>query len=243
MINLEEPSWWVQLPVLSGPNVELREVEATDVHCLFELLTDPKVSQYISTPPRSIAAFAGFIEWAHRRREAGDLVCFAVVPKGLNQAIGLFQVRALEPAFRVAEWGFAIGTSFWGTGLFQESAVLVTEFALRNMGVHRLEARAVVDNGRGNRALEKVGAKGEAVLRKAFNREYTQLLWSIVAEEWTPPSVVPKTPFDAARIQNQIRRGVAAHQASLKPPSESPDRPGPFPFFLTDSSGAPDDES
>ena len=166
-----------------------------------------------------------------------------MVPKGLNQAIGLFQVRALEPTFRVAEWGFAIGTSFWGTGLFQEAAVLVTEFALRSMGVHRLEARAVVDNGRGNRALEKVGAKGEAVLRKAFNREYSQLLWSIVAEEWTPPSVVSKTPFDAARIQNQIRRGVAAHQASLKPPCDSAVRPGPFPFFLTDSTDAPDDES
>ena len=243
MINLDEPSWWVQLPVLSGPNVELREVEAKDVHCLFELLTDPQVAQYISTPPRSLGAFAGFIEWAHRRREAGDCVCFAVVPKGLNQAIGLFQVRALEPTFRVAEWGFAIGTSFWGTGLFQEAAVLVTEFALRSMGVHRLEARAVVDNGRGNRALEKVGAKGEAVLRKAFNREYSQLLWSIVAEEWTPPSVVSKTPFDAARIQNQIRRGVAAHQASLKPPCDSAVRPGPFPFFLTDSTDAPDDES
>src|SRR5690348_10935807 len=106
MINLEEPSWWVQLPVLTGQNLELREVQADDVDTLFELLTDPKVSRYISPPPASARAFAGFIHWAHQQRLAGSCVCFAVVPRGLTHAIGLFQLRALEPSFKIAEWGF-----------------------------------------------------------------------------------------------------------------------------------------
>jgi hypothetical protein len=32
----------------------------------------------------------------------------------MTQAIGLFQLRSLEPTFETAEWGFAIGTAFWG---------------------------------------------------------------------------------------------------------------------------------
>ena len=241
MINLDAPEWWAQLPVLTGPNVYLREVESADVETLFEVLTDPQVSRYISPPPPSPAAFEGFIEWAQRQRKAGMCVCFAVVPKGLNHAIGLFQVRALEPSFQTAEWGFAMGASFWSTGLFLEAATLVVEFAFTMMGVHRLEARAVVDNVRGNRALEKLGAKGEAELRKAFRRKDPQFLWAIVDKEWTVPKVPPRTVFDAAKIKRQIERAIAQRTRNAFGESAGPARP--FPFFLTDpSDDTPDDE-
>lgn len=244
MFNLEAPDWWVQLPVLKGPTLEVREVDAQDVEALFELLTDPQVRQYISPPPASVAAFEGFIDWAHRQRETGKCVCFAVVPRGLQQAIGLIQVRALDSTFQLAEWGFAMGAAFWATGLFEEAAALVVQFAFETMGVHRLEARAVVHNGRGNGALQKLGARGEAVLRKAFNREYSQFLWAIVKEEWTVPPRAHRTAFDAAKIKLQIERAIAQHTrpAEKKRSLRFPARP--FPFFLTDPSDQdPPDEN
>jgi RimJ/RimL family protein N-acetyltransferase len=237
MFELQEPDWWRHVPVLTGPAIQLREVEADDVDSLFELLTDPQVNRYISPPPPTPGAFEGFIDWAHRQREAGQCICFAVVPNGLKQAIGLFQLRSLDPGFQIAEWGFAMDASFWSTGLFEEAALLVADFAFRTIGVHRLEARAVVENNRGNRALEKLGAKGEAVLRRAFNREYTQFMWAIVAEDWTPPKRKPRTPFDAARLKAQIARAIAEQPLPSKPRGASTARP--FPFFLTDSSNDP----
>ena len=51
-------------------------------------------------------------------------------------------------------------------------------------GTHRLEARAALQNGRGNGALRKVGAVQEGVLRRSFlrNGEYLdQALWTILA--------------------------------------------------------------
>jgi RimJ/RimL family protein N-acetyltransferase len=53
--------------------------------------------------------------------------------------------------------------------------------------VRRLEARSAVANGRGNGALQKLGAVREAVLQKSFLKDgcyYDQVLWSIVADEW-----------------------------------------------------------
>ena len=167
MIELDAPDWWVQVPVLSGPSIRIREVEAADAAALLELFSDPRVNHYLYTPPLSVTQFEGFIEWAQRQREVAKCVCFVVVPNGLQQPIGLFQLRALEAGFDVAEWGFAMAPSFWSTGLFEEAATLVAEFAFA-IGVKRIEARAVVENGRANRALEKIGAKGEALLRKAF---------------------------------------------------------------------------
>ena len=60
----------------------------------------------------------------------------------------------------------------------------VAEFAFDTVGVHRLEARAAVKNGRGNGALRKIGAVQEGLLRKSFLKdgEYLdQALWAILA--------------------------------------------------------------
>ena len=92
-----------------------------------------------------------------------------------------------------AEWGFAVGAPFWGTGVFMDAARLTVEFALETVGVHRLEARAASANGRGNGALAKIGAVKEAVLRQSFlrNGEYIdQALWSIVREDWRQAKAV-----------------------------------------------------
>lgn len=241
MINLDVPKWWEQLPVLTGPSLSLREVEAGDVDSLFELVTDPQVSRYISPPPPSVSAFAGFIEWAHRQRQAGTCVCFAVVPKALTQAIGLFQVRALEPQFKVAEWGFAMGFAFWSTGFFQEAAALVAAFAFDTLGVHRLEARAVVGNARGNRVLEKLGAHSEAELRKAFNKKDPQFLWAIVAEEWRAPIATPRSVFDAMKVKRHIQARIAQQPCPTKPRSHL-SAAQPFPFFLTKTSDDPPED-
>jgi ribosomal-protein-alanine N-acetyltransferase len=208
---------------------------------LNELLTDPQVSRYISSPPPSPSAFEGFILWAHRQRAQGRCLCFAIVPRGLTQAIGLIQIRALDSTFTMAEWGFALGAPFWSTGLFQEAAGLAVEFAFRTMGVMRLEARAVDENARGNGALQKLGAKGEAVLRRAFNREYSQFLWALVADEWTAPKPPARSPFDAAQLRRHIEKAVSETQQRFVGRPSNPAHP--VPFFLTDPPVDPSDEN
>jgi RimJ/RimL family protein N-acetyltransferase len=231
MIDLDAPDWWVQVPVLCGESIRIRELEAGDAAALLEMFSDPRVNHYLYPPPSSITEFEGFIEWARRRREAARGVCFVVVPNGLDQPIGLFQLRSLDSEFQLAEWGFALMPSFWSTGLFEEAASLVAEFAFA-IGVKRIEARAVVANGRANRALEKIGAKGEALLRKAFKHNEPQFLWAIVADEWSTPKTAPATPFEAARLKAQIARAISELPAVPRTVKHQW-APPPFPFFLT----------
>jgi ribosomal-protein-alanine N-acetyltransferase len=139
-----------------------------------------------------VDGFERFIGWALRQRQAGQYVCFAVVPHGSDVAIGIFQVRSLEPAFGTAEWGFALAPEFWGAGIFMDGAKLIVDFAFEVLGAHRLEARAALQNGRGNGALRKLGAVQEGVLRRSFhkNGEYLdQALWTILQDEWQAKTV------------------------------------------------------
>src|SRR5262245_53324781 len=165
----------------------MRELRRSDAMSLFAMLNSEEVSRFISPPPTTIEGFERFIDWTLRQRLAGAYACLAVTIAEDDTAIGLFQVRQLEPGFGTAEWGFAIGSGYWGTGVFQEAAELVLEFAFETIGVHRLEARAAVLNGRGNGALRKLGAVQEGVLRKSFckNGQYVdQALWTILADDW-----------------------------------------------------------
>lgn len=179
--------WQHRLPVLNGRQVALRELRASDAPSLFALLTTEEVARFISPPPTTVEGFERFIAWTHRQRTAGTYVCFAVTLQGFDTAIGIFQLRQHDPNFGTAEWGFALGSPFWGTGVFVESAELVIEFAFEALRVHRLEARAAVLNGRGNGALLKMGAVQECVLRKSFVQDgqcLDQVLYAILQDDW-----------------------------------------------------------
>ena len=179
--------WKQGLPTLRGAQVVLRELRVSDAASLFALLTTEEVSRFISPPPTTVEGFERFIGWTLRQRAAGTYACFAVTVAGYDTAIGIFQVRKLEAGFSTAEWGFAIGSPFWGTGVFQDGAALVLDFAFETLGVHRLEARAAVKNGRGNGALQKLGATQECVLRQSFlkNGEYLdQVLYGMLDTDW-----------------------------------------------------------
>jgi ribosomal-protein-alanine N-acetyltransferase len=189
--------WRTGLPCLTGNLVSLREMRASDAPALFAALSSDQVSKFISPPPATVDGFARFISWAIRQRQAGQYVCFAIVPHGQDTAIGIFQVRSLEPAFGTAEWGFALASEFWGRGIFVDGAKLVVDFAFEVLRVHRLEARAALKNSRGNGALRKLGAVQEGVLRRSFlrNGEYLdQALWTILQDEWLQAKTVWGSP-------------------------------------------------
>ena len=122
-------NWRASLPVLQAKGVTLRELRLSDAPSLLAFLTTDEVTRFISPPPTTIAGFERFIEWTHRERAAGHYVCFGIVPEGYDQAVGLFQVRQLNASFQTAEWGFAMGSNFWGTGVFIESARAVAACA------------------------------------------------------------------------------------------------------------------
>lgn len=175
--------WRQALPRLRANGATVRELCRSDASSLLRTLSSEEVTRFISPPPTTIEGFERFIEWTHRERQTGGQIVFGILPTGCEEAKGLIQVRQLCPGFLVAEWGFALASSFWGTGVFMDSARLVLDFAFTELGVHRLEARAAVDNGRGNGVLRKLGAQPDGTLRQSLPRHgayVDQILWSIL---------------------------------------------------------------
>ena len=186
--NPASDDWRSGLPVLTGELSTLRELEPGDAAHLLPLLSAPDVARFISPPPRSLDQFAWFIETSCREREAGRYAAFGLVPHGHPSAVGVVQLRQIERNFVTAEWGFAMGSPWWGSGLFVDASRLLLEFAFETVGVHRLEARAAAPNGRCQAAMQKLGAVREGVLRKSLTTadgtRLDQVLWSLLDEDW-----------------------------------------------------------
>jgi [ribosomal protein S5]-alanine N-acetyltransferase len=179
--------WRDGLPLLNGSMITLRELRLSDAAALLASLGCAEVTRLISPPPPTVEGFEKFIAWTARQRQEGKSIAYGVTLKGSDTVIGLFQVRSIRSDFDVAEWGFALGSEFWGTGIFMDAARLILEFSFDSLHVHRMEAKAAVRNGRGNGALQKLGMVQEAILRRSFLRNgvyLDQACWALMADTW-----------------------------------------------------------
>jgi RimJ/RimL family protein N-acetyltransferase len=167
--------------------VTLRECEPADAPSLLEHLSDGRVQQFIDPPPPTLDGFRRFVEWTHRVRSEGRYLCFGVVPRDRQVAVGIMQLWPIDSQCAVSEAGFAIGSAFWGTGIFHAGANLLFDFAFDALGVRRIEMRVACTNVRALAAIRKLGAVEEGVLRRCFvigGKPVDHVLWSIVAEDW-----------------------------------------------------------
>jgi [ribosomal protein S5]-alanine N-acetyltransferase len=180
-------AWRRRLPVLADAHVTLRGLQLGDAESLLRHLATTAVSRHMNPPPCTIEGFQRFIRWTQAQRRHGALACFAVVPAGQFEAVGIIQIWRLESDFSNAEWGIAIGQRHWGRGLATHAAALLFNFAFETVGAARVEARAVGSNGRGRNLMLRLGATHEGTLRHSFRRgrvaEHHEM-WAMLAEEW-----------------------------------------------------------
>lgn len=179
--------WTFKPPVFVGPNCTLRELVLSDAQALFDMMADPAVADLLPPAPPDIRGFEQFITWTQQQRETGRSIVLGVVPPGQETVVGFFQLHSVAPGFATAEWGFVLGSRYWGTGLFKAGAELMLSIIFNTIGVRRLEARADVDNGRANGALRKMGATEECRLRRSFlvdDEDRDDVLWSLLDDEW-----------------------------------------------------------
>jgi len=184
---LAAPNWRSELPTLTARLVTLREPTTSDLRSLMDLLLLGDASRFGIDEPVSEVAVQQLLDRLARDREAGIAFSFLVTISSSRAVIGLVQARQIDLSWESAEWECTLAPSWRGTGAFLETARLVGSFAFGTVGVHRLEARVLLQNGRANGALRKLGAVQEGVLRESVRRGNTyldQVLWSVLKEDW-----------------------------------------------------------
>ena len=185
--NMSESDWREGLPLLAGRLVTLREPDLDDAGWVVDLLSVADASRFGLPAPVTDASVRALLTRARADRAAGFAFTYAVTLDAGRGNVGLMQIRRLDPAFELAEWEATLAPSARGTRVFIEAARLIGSFVFDVVGCRRLECRVLLQNGRANGALRKLGATQEGVLRRSVrhNGEYLdQAIWSVLKEDW-----------------------------------------------------------
>jgi ribosomal-protein-serine acetyltransferase len=104
----------------------------------------------------------GFVRSAHERWGDGEWV-YAVIFSG--EPVGTIGVDRYQPIFSSAEVGYWLRSDLSGQGLMTEAAAAVVEFSFEQLGMHRLELHAGLENFGSIGVAEKLGFKRGGILR------------------------------------------------------------------------------
>ena len=157
--------------MLTGRMVDAAGAARLGCAVALAMLTTEEVARFISPPPTTVEGFERFIAWTHRAARGRQLrLLRGHARTGSTRRSGSSRCASWSRASAPPNGDSRSARRSGAPAMFKDGARMVIEFAFDTFGVHRLEARAAVLNGRGNGALRKVGAMQEGMLRKSFLR-------------------------------------------------------------------------
>ncbi|MCI4319338.1 MAG: GNAT family N-acetyltransferase [Thermoplasmata archaeon] len=178
---------------LVGRYVELVPLSPDHALSLAKAGAEPSVWEFMVVKPATdLSAMRSAIEWLLERQSKGTDLPFTVLDRSSGRAIGMTRFLEIERSDRAVEIG---GTwydpRFWRSPINTESKRLMLEHAFDVEKVNRVQLRTDVLNLRSQRAIERLGAVREGVLRDhrvVWNgRVRSSVVYSILRGEW--PSV------------------------------------------------------
>lgn len=180
----------VQPITLTGRTVRLEPLAEHHSHDLWEAGADPSIWEFMLYGERRTEA--DIHEWVldilSRRQRLGD-VPFAVILLASGKAVGATRYMNIVPKDR----GLEIGGTWYGvpyqrTAVNTECKYLLLRHAFETLGVIRVQLKTDARNVRSQRAIERIGAVKEGVLRNHMvlpdGRIRDSVFYSILDREW-----------------------------------------------------------
>ncbi|MEV6521929.1 GNAT family protein [Longispora sp. NPDC051575] len=141
---------------LVGRRVTLREVTAADTEAVGRVLGHPLVAVRLSCQEVEGPVDPG----------PGERTAYHLVVEKDAEVVGGGALRITGAAHGRAEIGYVLHPDWWGQGLATETARLLVDFGLRDLGLRRIEATVGHDNGGAQRVCEKIGMRYEGRTRR-----------------------------------------------------------------------------
>jgi ribosomal-protein-alanine N-acetyltransferase len=172
---------------ISGMQLTLRYARPDDAADLYRIAADREVTQFFSWGPYTDESEAAtYIRSLARKRAEGERLEFVIVhpDDGVIGVTGLSEFSLRDRRAVVGTWH---GRDWWGTGANRGSKTLVLALAFRGLGLERVTAWCGDDNGRSQKALERLGFVHEGVLRRwhVHQGEPKDVIsYSMLRDEW-----------------------------------------------------------
>ncbi|MGF1664409.1 MAG: GNAT family N-acetyltransferase [Kineosporiaceae bacterium] len=168
-----------------GHGVGVRAADPeTDAAGLHAALDHEAVWRHVAGRPRSVAEWTALLA-----ARTTDPLWHTWVVRAGERVVGMSSYLEVSPADARLEIGFtAYAPDVWGTAVNPECKLLLLGHAFEGLGCGRVQLKTDIRNVRSQRAIHRLGARHEGVLRRYQRRAdgtvRDTVLFSVVAEEW-----------------------------------------------------------
>jgi len=175
---------------LTGKLIRLEPLSENHASDLSLVGLDPSIWRYMLYGDILTGAQmrAWVMEMLERQAKGADLP-FAVIDLQTGRAIGATRYLDIQPHNRSLEIGGTwYGLDFQGTGVNTEAKYLLLQHAFEDLDCIRVQLKTDSRNQRSQRAIERLGAVNEGLLRKhiiqpnGYQRD--SVIYSIIDTEW-----------------------------------------------------------
>ncbi len=130
-----------------------------------------------------------YIEEALRMQAEGTALPFATCHRRSGKVVGSTRFANIDASHRGVEIGGTwITPAFQRTAINTEAKYLMLRHAFENMGCIRVMIKTDQVNEQSQRAIERIGAKREGILRNhmivAGGRIRNSVIYSVITEDW-----------------------------------------------------------
>jgi RimJ/RimL family protein N-acetyltransferase len=189
--------------VLEGRYVDLVPLERDHADALALAGADPEIWRFLTVGPRlGRAAMGDLIELLLSRQADGTDLAFTVVDRSDRRAIGMTRYLEIDRGHRRVEIGGTwYSTRFQRTPINTECKRLLLAYAFDVEAVHRVQLKTDLRNLRSQKAIARLGAIREGVLRDHMvvpdGYVRSSVVFSILRSEW---------PDVSARLDTMLSR-------------------------------------
>jgi uncharacterized protein len=196
---------WLTAEPLRGEHVILEPLDMSHVDDLYSAIGDDEAYRFLTlSRPRSAAELTGQVAEALRMAEQGERVPYVQRSAVTGEVIGTTSYYAVDETQRSIAIGWTVlGRRWWRTGVNTEAKLLLLGRAFDDLGAVRVEWHTDLRNERSQRAIERLGAVREGVLRRHKRRAdgswRDTVLYSMTDAEW---------PAARGRLRSMLRPAI-----------------------------------
>jgi RimJ/RimL family protein N-acetyltransferase len=181
---------WTDHPLsLKGQVVELLPLEASHFESLYAVANEKGIWQFLPRDGSDRSTFFELYDEALAERASGNQYPFIIRHNLTGNFIGSTRFLDIQPTHKKLEIGWTwLHPDYWGTVVNFECKYLLLTHCFESLKAVRVQIKTSDSNLRSRRAIEKIGAKFEGILRKDRIRENgttrNSAYYSIIDEEW-----------------------------------------------------------
>lgn len=169
--------------------VLLRPLEPNDFYSFLEIAFDESIWYRTTHRIQSEADLRKYVDVSIKEREKEFRYPFTIIDKRVNRIAGCTSYANVSEKDMRLEIGWTwLGKEFQGTGLNKACKFLLLQNAFEKLGFERVEFKTDVLNMQSRKALRKLGAQEEGILRSHTlmydGRRRDTIYYSILKSEW-----------------------------------------------------------